>query len=145
MNGCGHLQLLWIQRMQLFPLLQCASIRKHVSKFTFLTPAGISKMGITYRITIFMYYGRNIAMISPKVTYWRGFRQLPRASRSTSHRSSTAVSLDCTYSLFQQVTGNFFQTALWGTFKGHQRLSHAISWILSQIINVAFKSTTKNA
>lgn len=59
------------------PVLQCASIRKYVSRFTFLTLAGISKMGITHRITIFNVLWKKYSHItrggSWYMTYWRGF------------------------------------------------------------------------
>lgn len=104
------------------PVLQCASIMKHVSRFTFLTPADIYKNnGLLTGLQFFMNYERNIAIsleVDADMTYtvYRLYRQLPRASSFTSHCSSTAVLLSILSALLIEnkvdlTTVNFFQAA----------------------------------
>lgn len=105
------------------PVLQCASIMKHTSRFTFLTPADISKIGITHRINVlWKKYSHITGSGSWYMTFCMGFtgNQKLHAPLLIAH-SQQFYSPFCLHFLlkikYDLTTGNFFQAALWGTFK----------------------------
>lgn len=109
------------------PVLQCAGIMKHASRFTFLTPADISKIGITHRITIFNVLWKKYSHITGSGSwydiYYMGFtgNYLKLHAPLLIAHPQQFYSPFCLHFLlkikYDLTTGNFFQAALWGTFK----------------------------